>query len=80
MLPEVKRVQYIRHVFPEFRVRSSAVLSLKANTKYFLSKKWIIRLLPESIIRGNKGLRSDNEDVNWASLMLIKENDVAVVH
>ena len=41
---------------------------------------WIIRLQSERIIQGKKGLRGDNEDVNRASLMLIKENDAAVVH
>lgn len=45
-----------------------------------LSKGWIIRLQSEAIILGNKGLHSDNEDVFWAALMLIKENDFAVVH
>lgn len=45
-----------------------------------LSKKCIIRLQSETIIQGKKGLRRDNGDVNWASLMLIKENDFAVVH
>lgn len=44
------------------------------------SKKWIIRLQSETIIQGKKGLCGDNEDVNRASLMLIKENDFAVVH
>lgn len=45
-----------------------------------LSKKWIIRLQSETIIQGKKELHSDNEDVSWASLMLIKENDSFVVH
>lgn len=45
-----------------------------------LSKKWIIRLQSNTIIQGKKGLHSDNEDVSWASLMLIKENDFSVVH
>lgn len=45
-----------------------------------LSKKCIIRLQSETIMQGKKGPRRDNEDVNWASLMLIKENDFAVVH
>lgn len=45
-----------------------------------LSKKWIIRLQSETIIQGKKGLHSDNEDVNRALLMLIKENDFALAY
>lgn len=45
-----------------------------------LSKKWIIRLQSLTIIQRKKGLRNDNVDVNWASLILIKENDFSVVH
>lgn len=70
---------FIWHVYPEFRVRSSTVLS-QGEHQMILSKKWIISLQSETIIQGKKGLHSDNEDVNWASLMLIKENDSSVVH
>lgn len=45
-----------------------------------LSKKWIIRLQSETIMQGKKGLHSDNEDVSWASVMLIKENASYVGH
>lgn len=44
-----------------------------------ISKKWITRLQSRNIMEGKKGLRCDNEDVNWALLMLIRENDFAIV-